>query len=75
LKRLVVLGDDYGAVEPFEFEAQCRWVKGEGRDCVAGFEILKISEEGLQELRKLMRMPSIPVVDSGEWISLSELRP
>jgi hypothetical protein len=43
-------------VDPFGFQAVCRWVAREGteKDYVAGFEIVSISEESLENLRKLI---------------------
>jgi hypothetical protein len=55
-KTLVVLGDEFGEVSPFEFEAVCRWVSRDGTrpfDLI-GFEITRISEWDMTELRKLM---------------------
>jgi len=44
-----------GAVKPFSFEAECRWVRPETGDTpfVAGFEILGITEQDFQELEKI----------------------
>ncbi len=58
VKRFVTLGDDFGAVRPFEFEAKCRWFKRGTveRDYVSGYQITNISEEDLQELEELIRV-------------------
>jgi len=52
-KTLWVLGDDYGLIDSFELEAQCRWVEREGSEgqSVAGFQVIAISDEDLQKLR------------------------
>ncbi|MBI5569341.1 MAG: PilZ domain-containing protein [Desulfomonile tiedjei] len=75
VKDLVVLGDDFGELEPFEFRATCRWVKYDGAAWVAGFEITEIREDGLAELRKFLRHRSLRMVDSGEWAALTEDHP
>jgi len=74
-KELVILGDDFGEVEPFEFRATCRWLKHDGAEWVAGFEITDIHEEGMAELRKFLRHRSLRLVDSGEWAALTEDHP
>lgn len=60
VKTLVVLGDEFGEVAPFEFEAVCKWVKRDVADgrSLAGFRITNISEYDLQELRKLIAFGS-----------------
>jgi hypothetical protein len=61
VKRFVALGDYFGAVGPFEFEAKCRWFKRgtSERGYFSGFQITDISEEDIRELRKLIRVISI----------------
>lgn len=61
IKTLVVLGDPYGEIEPFEFRARCRWTRKEDGDWVTGFQITEITEEHRRELQKL-----IELVSSGE---------
>jgi uncharacterized protein (DUF433 family) len=58
VKTLVVLGDAFGVVAPFEFSAICRWSGMDDREgtYAAGFQILDISENALQELRKLIKL-------------------
>ena len=58
LKRLVTLGDPFGAAKPFEFEAKCRWFKRESapKDYVSGYQITRISKRDLQELEALIRV-------------------
>jgi len=60
VKTLVVLGDEFGEVAPFEFEAVCRWVERDVVDghSLAGFKITNISDYDLQELRKLIAFGS-----------------
>jgi hypothetical protein len=57
-KRAFLVQADYFAdVFPFSFEAECDWAsKSEDGEWNAGFEIMSISEGGLEELRKLIRM-------------------
>lgn len=47
IKTIVVLGDEFGLVDPFEFQAECRWTgtqEPHGDPC-AGFRITKISDQ------------------------------
>jgi hypothetical protein len=58
IKTFVVLGDPFGEVGPFEFEAECRWAKpndGDRRN-VSGYRIVDISEADLGQLRKLIHL-------------------
>jgi uncharacterized protein (DUF433 family) len=56
IRRIVVLGDDFGEVAPFEFEAECRWTTRDETDerIIAGFEITNISEKDLNRLVDFM---------------------
>ncbi|HTY26035.1 MAG TPA: hypothetical protein VMC85_23095 [Desulfomonilaceae bacterium] len=56
LKTLAILGDDFGLVDPFELEAECRWVGSEGPDeqPVAGFQVITISDQDLQKLQEFI---------------------
>lgn len=59
IKRLLIQADQFGEVEPFSFDAQCRWVKpDEDEKWCAGFLITNISSHGLHELRKLIGLLS-----------------
>ena len=56
IKSLVVLANEYFSIEPFGFQAQCRWTSP-ARDeagMLAGFEIINISEESLKSLVKFI---------------------
>lgn len=58
IKRLAVMGDDLGALDPFEVQAECRWVQS-GTDAehpVAGFQITEISDRDMECLRNFLRM-------------------
>jgi uncharacterized protein (DUF433 family) len=47
VKTIVVLGDKFGLVAPFEFQAECRWTgtqEPHGDPC-AGFRITEISDQ------------------------------
>ena len=52
---------DLSEFEPFEFRAQCRWVKRDSfaGGVLAGFEIVDISREGMCELRDLIERFSL----------------
>ncbi len=58
IKTFVVLGDPFGEVGPFEFEAECRWITATDGDwqCMSGYRIIDISEDGLRHLRKLIHL-------------------
>ena len=55
-KILSILGDDFGMVDPFEAEVECRWSSTEvpGARQVAGFKITRISEPDLRRLQQLI---------------------
>jgi uncharacterized protein (DUF433 family) len=61
LRHFVVLGDAFGVVAPFEVDARCRWYKPEDAEGthVSGFQITSISEEDLEELKKLIRLVTL----------------
>jgi uncharacterized protein (DUF433 family) len=54
--NITVLGDEFGQVVPFEFQAQCRWTKRDVFDnrSISGFEITSISVENLGLLCKFI---------------------
>lgn len=55
-KILSILGDDFGMVDPFEVEVECRWSSTEapGARQIAGFKITRISEPDLRRLQQLL---------------------
>ncbi|MEW6350158.1 MAG: hypothetical protein AB1646_13915 [Thermodesulfobacteriota bacterium] len=61
-KSFVIVADEFVELDPFSFDATCRWVQLEASgEYSAGFEITKISERALNELRKLIeRLTSCP---------------
>jgi hypothetical protein len=59
-KGFLIQADYFADVFPFSFEAECEWAsRGEDGQWNAGFRISKISEGGLEELQKLIRMLSL----------------
>lgn len=58
VKTFLVFHDELVLVEPFMFEARCRWVarKEPRNEVVTGFQITHISEKDREELRKLIRL-------------------
>jgi hypothetical protein len=56
-KKLLIQGSEYADVRPFSFEAQCRWARIETSPTrhVAGFEITRISDDDLQQLREFIQ--------------------
>jgi len=61
--KLMILGDEFGEVVPFELEAECRWVGTDGPDevPVAGFRITRISEADRGRLRDFVRAYTAPI--------------
>ncbi len=55
-KILSILGDDFGLVDPFEVEVECRWagIEAPGAQQVAGFKITGISDTDLRRLQQLV---------------------
>ena len=60
-KSFLIRPDEFHDIYPFVFDAICQWVRTEAPDgtFVAGFEIVDISERGLEELRKLISVLTI----------------
>lgn len=58
VKTFSIHHDKFALIKPFSFEARCCWAnqKQSDAECVAGFEIIDISPEDLDELQKLVRM-------------------
>ncbi len=56
--NFVVLGDPYGETSPFQFEVECKWVKGPepGKPVLAGYQIIGISDKDKSELQTLVKM-------------------
>ena len=57
MKSLAVVGDEFGEIAPFEFEAQCRWARQlepDGGIC-AGFRITRMGKEDLLRLREFIQ--------------------
>lgn len=53
--KIVVLGDEFGEFEPFEFFGECKWtVTDPQSDFEAGFEIIKISSIDLRVLLRTL---------------------
>ncbi|MGO9571992.1 MAG: PilZ domain-containing protein [Desulfomonilaceae bacterium] len=56
-KNFLIQASEFADVHPFSFEAECRWARAQtdnGRH-LAGFEITRISDEDLQQLREFIR--------------------
>jgi hypothetical protein len=58
IRHFVVHHEDFFEIEPFSFEAECRWTKGEQDrlESLSGYRIIRISDKDLDELRKLIRL-------------------
>lgn len=57
-KSLLIQADGLADVYPFNFDAVCRWIgpSDSADDLQAGFEISAITDGGMDELRKLIRL-------------------
>jgi len=55
-KTLLVRAEDFDNIRPFTFRAECRWAKSATavEPYSAGFQITNITEEALEDLRKLI---------------------
>ncbi len=67
LKSLVVVPDEFLEVEPFSFEAKCRWSRmgDEDKICNAGFEITDISAGDYIQLLELLQLMTLSFSDRG----------
>ena len=65
LKSLVVVPDEFLEVEPFSFEAKCRWsrIRDQGKICNAGFEITDISAGDYIQLLELLQLMTFSFSD------------
>ena len=65
LKSLVVVPDEFLEVEPFFFEAKCRWSRmgDQGKIWNAGFEITDISEGNYIQLLELLQLMTFSFSD------------
>lgn len=60
LKTLVIASDSLAEVEPFSFQARCRWSRmADDGNCDSGFEITFISGSDRKELQKLLQLMTI----------------
>lgn len=57
-KTFLVLHDEFVLIEPFMFDAECRWTtrNDPGGEFVSGFQITRIADKDLAELRKLLHL-------------------
>jgi len=57
VKRFLVLHDEFVLIEPFMFEAQCRWARiAADGEHFAGYQIIGIAEKDLRDLRQLIHL-------------------
>lgn len=56
IKKIAVIGDEFGEVSPFEFEAECRWhtEPGPEEETTSGFKITNISDDDMKALREFI---------------------
>jgi hypothetical protein len=64
-KSLVVVPDEFLDIEPFSFEAKCRWSRtgDQNKICNAGFEITDISEGSFIQLQELLQLMTVSFSD------------
>ena len=56
-KTFVITPDEFVEVDPFEFEAICRWaLETPDGEVASGFEITAIADKDLHELRKMINL-------------------
>ncbi len=59
-RSLLIRADEFHDIFPFAFDAKCKWVHtDDANETLVGFEIVDISETGLEELRKLIQLLTI----------------
>ena len=59
-RSLLIRADEFHDIFPFAFDAKCKWVHTDDvNETLVGFEIVDISETGLEELRKLIQLLTI----------------
>ena len=60
---IVIMGDEFGDVSPFELEAQCRWFRQDTphEQPQAGFQVTSISDQDRVRLRELIERVSLPL--------------
>jgi hypothetical protein len=58
VKTLLILHEEFVVIEPFLFEAQCRWVRKSPQDgeVTAGFLITRIADEDHKQLKQLIEL-------------------
>ncbi|MBM3299664.1 MAG: PilZ domain-containing protein [Deltaproteobacteria bacterium] len=68
-KTLLIRHDKFFLLKPFSFQAKCKWVKAgdKAHDYVAGFQIVEISEEADENLKKLVRMLTFAASPRRSW--------
>ena len=56
VRKLIVLADQFFAIEPFQVQVVCRWCRktGDERRWLSGFEIASVTERSFQRLRSLI---------------------
>ncbi|MCA1961304.1 MAG: hypothetical protein LDL33_10975 [Desulfomonile sp.] len=60
IKTFEIVPEGFDQVHSFLFNAKCRWTKrDEHGDYLSGYEITSISEEGLEQLRKLIGLVTL----------------
>jgi hypothetical protein len=61
-KSFLIQADYFADVYPFSFDVVCRWINTGSDGCItAGYEITNISEGGVEQLNKLIRMLSLRI--------------
>lgn len=54
-RTFIIQVDEISDIKPFSFDAECRWIRKEGPDqvCIAGLEIISISDKDREELKTI----------------------
>ena len=70
-RTFLIEADEFVDVFPFSLKAECRWVKADSNmnEYVAGFEITKITEQSLNELKQIIKHMTAQIENAVEELS------
>jgi uncharacterized protein (DUF433 family) len=59
VKTFLIRHDLFVLIQPFSFQAECRWMQETDTECLAGFRISRIAGQDQTELRKLVKIVTL----------------
>ncbi len=67
-KTLLIRHEKFALLKPFCFEARCRWVRHDSSrgETFAGFQITKIANEHLEQLKRMVRLLTFQLPSQGK---------